>query len=139
MVCYSVSTTTAFTTEACQKTFKNQKDPLNCDSERVLCSLKYKACSEVPYFGKAKIKFCYSSTITKVNIEHSEKGSQKVPEKRFHTHYCLDGHSGIDDWNFVLFEQGETHEQFKERETFWQHRLKTFYPVALNEKEEYLY
>ena len=33
----------------------------------------------------------------------------------------------------------ETHEQLKQRETFWQHRLKTFYPHGLNEKEEYLY
>ena len=51
----------------------------------------------------------------------------------------LDGHSGIEDWNFVIFEQCETHAQLKERETFWQHRLNTFYPIALNEKEEYLY
>ena len=29
--------------------------------------------------------------------------------------------------------------QLKERETFWQHRLKTFYTIGLNEKEEYLY
>ena len=62
-----------------------------------------------------------------------------VPQKRFHAHYCRDGHSGINDWDFVLFEQCETHEQLKERETFWQHRLKTFYPIGLNEKEEYLY
>ena len=41
------------------------------------------------------------------------KGNQKVPQKRFHAHYCLDGHSGIDDWNFVIFEQCETHEQLK--------------------------
>ena len=51
----------------------------------------------------------------------------------------LDGHSGIDDWNFVISEQYEIHEQLKERETFWQHRLKIFYPIVLNEKEDYLY
>ena len=32
-----------------------------------------------------------------------------------------------------------THEQLKERKTFWQRRLKTFYPTGLNEKEEFLY
>ena len=67
------------------------------------------------------------------------KGNQKVPQKLFHTHYCLDGHSYSEDWDFVIFEQCETHAQLKERETFWQHRLKTFYPIGLNEKEEYLY
>ena len=46
---------------------------------------------------------------------------------------------GIDDWGFTLFEKCETHKQVKERETFWQHKLKTFYPHGLNEKEEYLF
>ena len=40
--------------------------------------------------------------------------------------WVLDGHSGIDDWDFVIFEQCQTHEQLKERETFWQRRLKLF-------------
>ena len=48
-------------------------------------------------------------------------------------------HNGIDDGQFTLIEQCETHEQLKERETFWQHRLKTFYPYGLHEKKEYLY
>ena len=38
-----------------------------------------------------------------------------------------------------FIEQCEAHEQFKERETFWQHRLKTFYPYGFNEKKECLY
>ena len=90
-----------------------------------------------PTSGKQKPNFATVSTITKANIEHSEK--VKVPQKRFHAHYFLDGHSGIDDWNFVILEQCETHEQLKERENFWQYRRKTFYPIGLSEKEEYLY
>ena len=39
----------------------------------------------------------------------------------------------------LLFEKCETHKQLKERETFWQHKLKTFYLLDLNEKEEYLF
>ena len=84
--------------------------------------------------GKQKPNFATGSTITKVNIEHSGKVT-----KKFLRNVCLDGHSGIDDWDFVIFEQCETYEQLKERETFWQHRLKTFYPIGLYEKEEYLY
>ena len=67
------------------------------------------------------------------------KGNRKFPQKLFHIHYWLDGHSGIEDWNFVIFEQCEIHAQLKERETFWQHRLKMFYPIGLNEMEGYLY
>ena len=128
----SISTTTTFTTEPCQETFKIQKGPLNCDSKKELYLLKCKFCSEVPYVWKAKTKFCYRFNNYKRKHRAFRKGNQKVPQKRFHTHYCLDGHSGIDDWNFMIFEQCETHKQLKERETFWQHRLKTFYSIDLN-------
>ena len=60
-------------------------------------------------------------------------------EALFKIHYIQDCHRGIDDWEVTLFEKCETHKQLKERETFWQHKLKTFYPLGLNEKEEYLF
>ena len=133
LVCDSISTTATFTTEACQETFKIQKDPLNCDSEKVLYLLKCKVYGAVPYVGKAKTKFRYRFNNYKSKHRAFRKSNQKVPQKRFHAHYCLDGHSGIDDWNFVIFEQCETHEKLKERETFWQHRLNyTFLPFSLS-------
>ena len=139
LVCGSISTTKTFTTEACQETFAIQKGPLNCDSEKVLLLLKWKVCGEVPQVGIRKIKFHYRFNSYKSKHRAFRKGKQKVPQKRFHAHYSFDGHSGIDDCNFVFFEQCETYEQLKERETFWQNRLKTFYSIGLNEKEEYLY
>ena len=89
--------------------------------------------------GKAKTKFRYRFNNYKSKHRAFRKGNRKVPQKLFHTHYCLDGHSGIEDWDFVIFEQCETHAQLKERETFWQHRLKTFYLIGPNAKEKYLY
>ena len=139
LVCDSLSTTTTFTTEACQETFKVKKGSLNCVSEKVLYLLKCKVCGEVLYVGKAKTKFSYRFNNYKSKHRAFRKGNQEVLQKSFHALYCLDGHSGIDNWNFVLFKQCETHEQLKERESFWQHRLKTFYPTDLNEKEAYLY
>ena len=50
-----------------------------------------------------------------------------------------DCHRGIDDWKVTLFEKCETHKQLKESETFWQHILRIFYPLGVNEKEEYLF
>ena len=55
------------------------------------------------------------------------------------SHYIQDCHRGIDDWDITLFEKWEMHKQLKERETFWKHKLKTFYPLGLNEREEYLF
>ena len=76
--------------------------------------------------------------ITKVHTGLIEK-KRKVSQHRFHEHYGQHSHNRIDDRQFTLIEQCETHEELKERETFWQHRLKTFYPYDLNEKREYLY
>ena len=87
---------------------------------------------------KPKLGSDIGSITIKAKIELSGKET-KIPQKRFHDHYCLDDHLGIDDWDFTLFEQCETRKQLKERETFWQHRLKTFYPLGLNEKEKYLH
>ena len=87
---------------------------------------------------KPKLSSDIGSTTIKANSAF-RKGNRKIPQKRFNDHYCLDDHLGIDDWDFTLFEQCETHKQLKERETFWQRQLKTFYPFGLNEKEEYLH
>ena len=63
----------------------------------------------------------------------------KVSQQHFHEQYGQHSQNGIHDWQFTLIEQCETHEQLKERETFWQRSLKTSYPYGLNEKREYLY
>ena len=135
LVCDSISTATTFTTEACQETFKIQSGPLTCDSEKVLYLLKCKVCAEVPYVGKAKTKYGYRFNNCKSKHRAFRKGNRKVPQKLLHTHCCRDGHSVTEGWDFVIFEQCETHAQLKER--FWQHRLKTFYPTGLNEKETF--
>ena len=101
--------------------------------------MKFRVCGEAPYVEKTKTKFRYRFNNFKSKQSAFRKGKRKIPQKLFHDRYSLDGHLGIDDWNFTLFEQFETHKQLKEREIFWQHRLKTFCPLGLNAKEEYLY
>ena len=138
LVCDSISTATTFKTEARQEAFKIQRGPLTCNSENGLYLLKCKVCGEVPYVGKVETRFHYKFYNYKSKHRVFRKGNRKVPQKLFHTHYCLDGHSGIEEQDFVIFDQCEIHVQLKERETFCQHRLKTFYPIGLTEKEKYL-
>ena len=90
------------------------------------------------YLNK-KTKFQYGFNNYKSKHRTFRNGHQKIPQKRFHDHYCLEGYLGTDDWDSAFFGQFETQKQLKETETFWQHRLKTFYPLSLNEKEECLY
>ena len=88
---------------------------------------------------KPKLSFDIGSITIKANIELSGKETEKYPRNVFMIIIVWMVNLGIDDWDFTLFEQCETHKQLKERETFSQHRLKTFYPLGLNEKEEYLF
>ena len=87
-----------------------------------------------PILVKRKPNSVISLMIIKVNIECLEWVIGK-----FLRNYCLDGHSSIEDLGFLYFKQWESHVQLKERETFWQHRLKTFYLINLNVMKEYLY
>ena len=84
-------------------------------------------CGEAPYVGKTKTKFRYRfNNYRSKQRAFLQKMKPKNTQKRFHDHCSLDYHLGIDDWDFTLFEQSDTHKQLKERETSWQHLLKTF-------------
>ena len=79
-----------------------------------------------------------SDIATKANIELSGKETEKYPRNVFMI---------IIVWMIIqelmigilLFSSNVRHKQLKERETFWQHRLKTFYSLGLNEKEDKLH
>ena len=108
LVCNSIRTTATFTTEACGEVFKIQSGPLNCNSEKVLYLLKCKVCGEAPYVRKAKTKFRHRFNNYKSKLTAFKKGNRKIPQKRFHDHYCLDDHLGIDDWD-LLFSSNVRH------------------------------
>ena len=93
----SISTATTFTKEASQETFKIQSGPLTCDTEKLLYLLNCKVCGDVPHVVKAKTNFRYRVNNYKSKHKAFRKGNRKVPQKLFHTHYCLDGHSDIED------------------------------------------
>ena len=137
-VCDFICDTDTFSTKACGETFKIQSGILNCNSQKVVYLLKCRICGEAPYVGKAKTKFRARFNNYK-SAHRSYRKKRKVSQQRFHEHYGQHSHNGIDDWQFTLIEQCETREQLKEKEKFWQHRLKTFYPYGFNEKKEYFY
>ena len=92
-----------------------------------------------PTLGKQKPNCAIALILIRVNTEHLERIFREFLKKLLYIHYCLDGHSSIKDRDFLISEQCKTHAQLKERETFRQRRLKTRYPLGLNEKEEHLY
>ena len=92
----------------------------------------------LPVLKKLKQSFVFGLIIIKVNTDLFEKENRTYHRSVFiHTIFKIA--RGIDDWEVTLVEKCETHKQLKERETLWQHKLKTFYPLGLNEKEECLF
>ena len=68
---------------------------------------------------KQKRNLAIGSTIIKVNIEHSERVTKNFLRNVLTLTVV---------WMVTLksLNNAKTHEQLKERETFWQHKLKTF-------------
>ena len=62
----------------------------------------------------------------------SFKTKKRETQKLFQGHYIQDE----DDWQFTLIDQCTTKAELRKREVYWQHRLKTFFPNGLNEREE---
>ena len=97
MVCDSVSATTTFLTEAYQESFqiKYQKFvPKIVIPKKCYTYLNAKSLVKFPTLGKQKPNFATGSTIIEEAIR---KSNQKVSQKCFHGHYCLDSHSAIED------------------------------------------
>ena len=137
-VCDFICNTDTFFTKAFGKTFKIQSGICHCNSRKVVYLLKYRICGEAPYVGKVKTKF-KARLYNYKSAHRSYRKKSKVSQQRFHEHYGQHSHNEIDDCKFTLIEQCETNKQLKERETFWQHKFKTFYSYGFNEKKEYLY
>ena len=109
-VCDFICNTDTFSTKACGETFKIQSGILNCNFQKVVYLLKCRICGEAPYVGKAKTK--YKARFNKYKCAHrSYRRKRNVSQQRFHQHYGQHGHNGIDEWQFTLIEQCETHEQ----------------------------
>ena len=54
-------------------------------------------------------------------------------EVSFHTHFMLDGHCGINDWEIILIDKGCNKQETRQKELFWQYKLDTFVPHGLSE------
>ena len=69
---------------------------------------------------------------------HNNPG-EGISQANLFDHFCSLDHNGIEDWSFQLIDQADTVERLREREAFWQHKLNSFIPHGLNEREVPLY
>ena len=131
-VCDFICNTDTFVIKTIGETFKIQSGIRNCNFRKVVHLLKYRICGEAPYVGKENTKFKARFNNYK-SAHRSYRKKSKVSQQRFHEHYGQHSHNEIDDCKFILIEQCEIHKQL--RETFWQHKLRTFYSYGFNERK----
>ena len=97
-VCDFLCDTDTFSIKTCGETFKIQSGVLKC-----------RICGEAPYVGKAKMKFRAIFNNYK-SAHRSCRKKHKVSQQCFHEYHGQHSHNSIDDWQFTLIEQCETHE-----------------------------
>ena len=62
---------------------------------------------------------------------------QSLKQKRFHEHYCLDRHNGIEDWVFTLIDSAHTLKELRRKELYCMYKLKTYARHGLNKRDVY--
>ena len=96
---------------------------LNCNSTNVVYLITCKACG-LQYVGSTWNKFRARYKNYKSNQKLHK--TQSVNQQEFHEHFDLPGHSGWADFDFKLIDQGDSNNDARLREMFWQYKLDTF-------------
>jgi len=132
-VCNYIKETSTFNDSSGEKVYTIRPKNLNCNSECVVYLVQCKKCS-MQYIGSTSTPFRqrfnnYKSCHKKHNL------GVPIIQESFHAHFNQEGHRGIDDWQFILIDQADSLFSVRRKESFWQHRLNTFAPAGLNERE----
>ena len=144
-VCKFMEVCTTFTDREESRRYDIRKGPLNCNSEYVVYLIQCKVCKKQncgstltkfrTRFNNYKTKFkkyqegFYNKTLDKGTI---------IQQASFHKHFCQEDHNGVSDWSVRLIDQADDERSLRVKESFWQHKLNTFVPNGLNEKEVYI-
>ena len=109
-LCENMKDTCTFKSKHLNEVHKINKK-YNCNSKMAVYLIECEICGE-QYTGSTKTKFRYRANNYKstqrkfVNKEAVPK--QALKQKRFHEHYCLDRHNGIQDWVITLIDSADT-------------------------------
>ena len=130
-VCPSVKNTSEFASRN-GKTYNIRGSTMNCSSSNVVYILRCKTCG-IQYVGSCTTPFrTRFSNYKSCNKYHKDK---TVPQQELQEHFDLPGHSGFANFEYTLIDQGNSLEDVRKRERFWQYKLNTFLPHGLNDRE----
>ena len=141
-VCNYIEASHTFSDKNGARIFDIRKGVLNCNSTNVIYLMQCKVCA-LQYVGSTINKFRYrfnnyKSKHTQYRYKFSNSTLQTgnlIQQASFHSHFCQSDHNGLSDWSVKLIDQAHDEGSLRRQESFWQHKLKTFSPDGLNEKE----
>ena len=140
-ICDFILDSSEFFNSGKDRKFLIRKGDFNCNSRLVIYRIICKTCCK-QYVGSTKTTFrirfnnCMShfrSYCERRNAGTLNWGSV-VPQMGLFSHFVQSDHNGLEDWQFQIIDSSNSEMQLRERESFWQHRLKTFLPIGLNER-----
>ena len=63
--------------------------------------------------------------------------NQARNQEHFHKHYLQNDDKGICDWEITIIDHAEMEKSLRQKELYWYHKLKTYTPFGLNERDVY--
>ena len=142
LICKNVQTTKSFTNREGSYTYEIRKGPLNCDSACVVYLLQCRTC-KIQYVGSTETPFrlrynnytsAHRAFCKRKDADTLDKG-KNIPQRSLHEHFAQADHKGIDDFLFTLIDSAATLEGVRNKEAFWQCKLKVFEPNGLNVRD----
>ena len=116
------------------------KKNFNCNSKMVVYLIECRICGK-QYNGSTVTKFRARANNYKIKQRNCRKEQilsyQACNQKRFHEHYLQYDHNKICDWEITITDHAETVKSLRQKELCWYHKLITYAPFGLNERDVY--
>ena len=129
-VCPYIATTDTFSNKEETRTYNIRAVNLNCKSPNIVYMLRCKQCN-IQYIGSCITPFWKRFNNYK-SCQKRYSSNNQVPQANVHSHFYQYHHHNMDDFEFILIDQGRDFKTTRRKEAFWQHTLDTFEPKGLN-------
>ena len=148
-VCQAITCDTHFTSNVTGQTFEIRGGPYHCNSRNVVYLMQCRTC-HIQYTGSTgtddrdsdnrfRIRYNNYKTVHRVYVRRRKDGTlgkgPAVSQAALHAHFAQPDHNGIKDMSFKIIDCADNLTEIKKRESFWQHKLKTFIPNGLNSRD----
>ena len=137
-LCSNMKNTSSFKSKHSNEVFQT-KENFNCNSKMVyliecrVCGKQHNGSTVKKFRARANK---YKSTHR--NFQKEQILSNKARNLQlFHEHYLQNDHNVICDWKITIIDHAEMVKFLRQKELYWCHKLKTYAPYGLNERNVY--